>query len=187
MATSSVDWMSAGSGKASGAVDYYLKIPTINGEALAKGFEQQIAVDAFSFDVEQTLNIGSQSSGAGAGKITFNPFMIKKHYDTSSPKLFQAACVGQAFPSATFSIVKTGSGSKDGTSAPKPYIVVSFGLIAVKTITLQTIDAYPVEIIAFEYGEVNFQYSTMNLTTGALTAATKFGWDRVKNVSWSPS
>jgi hypothetical protein len=24
--------------------------------------------------IEQTLNIGSQSSGAGAGKITFNPF-----------------------------------------------------------------------------------------------------------------
>ena len=23
---------------------------------------------------EQTLNIGSQSSGAGAGKVTFNPF-----------------------------------------------------------------------------------------------------------------
>jgi bacteriocin-like protein len=27
-----------------------------------------------AFDIEQVLNIGSQSSGAGAGKITFNPF-----------------------------------------------------------------------------------------------------------------
>ena len=27
-----------------------------------------------SFDIEQVLNIGSQSSGAGAGKVTFNPF-----------------------------------------------------------------------------------------------------------------
>ena len=31
-------------------------------------------VEDFSFDIEQTLNIGSQSSGAGAGKVTFNPF-----------------------------------------------------------------------------------------------------------------
>jgi bacteriocin-like protein len=31
-------------------------------------------VKDFSFDIEQTLNIGSQSSGAGAGKVTFNPF-----------------------------------------------------------------------------------------------------------------
>jgi len=26
-----------------------------------------------SFEIEQVLNIGSQSSGAGAGKVTFNP------------------------------------------------------------------------------------------------------------------
>ena len=31
-------------------------------------------VNEFSFDIEQVLNIGSQSSGAGAGKVTFNPF-----------------------------------------------------------------------------------------------------------------
>ena len=31
-------------------------------------------VKDYSFDIEQTLNIGSQSSGAGAGKVTFNPF-----------------------------------------------------------------------------------------------------------------
>jgi hypothetical protein len=31
-------------------------------------------VTDYSFDVEQTLSIGSQSSGAGAGKVTFNPF-----------------------------------------------------------------------------------------------------------------
>jgi hypothetical protein len=31
-----------------------------------------------SFDIEQVLNIGSQSSGAGAGKVTFNPFSIRR-------------------------------------------------------------------------------------------------------------
>ena len=31
-------------------------------------------VSDYSFDIEQVLNIGSQSSGAGAGKVTFNPF-----------------------------------------------------------------------------------------------------------------
>ena len=28
---------------------------------------------------EQTLNVGSQSSGAGAGKVTFNPFSIVRN------------------------------------------------------------------------------------------------------------
>lgn len=36
------------------------------------GFE----IEDFSFDIEQTLNIGSQSTGAGAGKVTFNPFSV---------------------------------------------------------------------------------------------------------------
>jgi hypothetical protein len=31
-------------------------------------------VNDYSFDIEQVLNIGSQGSGAGAGKVTFNPF-----------------------------------------------------------------------------------------------------------------
>ena len=30
------------------------------------------------FDIEQTLSIGSQSTGAGAGKVTFNPFSITR-------------------------------------------------------------------------------------------------------------
>jgi type VI protein secretion system component Hcp len=32
--------------------------------------------------------IGSQSSGAGAGKITFNPFSITRKIDQSSPVFF---------------------------------------------------------------------------------------------------
>ncbi len=31
---------------------------------------------------------GSQSSGAGAGKVTFNPFLITKKIDKASPMLF---------------------------------------------------------------------------------------------------
>jgi hypothetical protein len=37
-----------------------------------------------SFDIEQTLSIGSQSSGAGAGKVTFNPFSITRKVDRAS-------------------------------------------------------------------------------------------------------
>jgi len=31
-----------------------------------------------SFDIEQILSIGSQSAGAGTGKVTFNPFSITR-------------------------------------------------------------------------------------------------------------
>jgi type VI protein secretion system component Hcp len=37
---------------------------------------------------EPTLSIGSQSTGAGAGKVTFNPFSITRKVDRSSPVFF---------------------------------------------------------------------------------------------------
>jgi type VI protein secretion system component Hcp len=32
---------------------------------------------------------GSQSTGAGAGKVTFNPFSITRKIDVSTPKLYE--------------------------------------------------------------------------------------------------
>ena len=39
-------------------------------------------VEDYSFDIEQALNIGSQSSGSGAGKVMFNPFSITRKMAT---------------------------------------------------------------------------------------------------------
>ena len=47
------------------------RLDQISGGAPSK---QLFEVSDYSFDIEQVLNIGSQSSGAGAGKVTFNPF-----------------------------------------------------------------------------------------------------------------
>src|ERR1700733_7831253 len=60
-------------------------------------------IDDFSFDIEQVLNVGSQSSGAGAGKVTFNPFQITKKIDSASTQLFQMAINGEAIKSISCS------------------------------------------------------------------------------------
>jgi type VI protein secretion system component Hcp len=43
----------------------------------------------FSFGVENPTTIGSATGGAGAGKIKFNEFTIKKTSDSASPAFFQ--------------------------------------------------------------------------------------------------
>jgi bacteriocin-like protein len=48
----------------------------------------QVSGGKYTFDIEQTLNIGSQSNGAGAGKVTFNPFSITRKVDRASPVFF---------------------------------------------------------------------------------------------------
>jgi type VI secretion system secreted protein Hcp len=45
-------------------------------------------IEDYSFDIEQTLSIGSHSSGAGAGKVRFNPFSITKKVDKASHIFF---------------------------------------------------------------------------------------------------
>jgi type VI protein secretion system component Hcp len=46
----------------------------------------QVSGGKGTFDIEQTLNIGSQSTGAG--KVTFNPFSITHKVDRASPVFF---------------------------------------------------------------------------------------------------
>src|ERR1700733_14900512 len=63
--------------------------------AAGKGFIFEVT--DYNFDIEQILSIGSQSRGAGAGKVSFNPFSITRSIDKSSPIMFQNACSGKAF------------------------------------------------------------------------------------------
>ncbi len=49
------------------------KAQGVRGGGKGKLFE----VEDYSFDVEQVLNIGSASSGAGAGKVSFNDLKPK--------------------------------------------------------------------------------------------------------------
>jgi hypothetical protein len=45
-------------------------------------------VSDYSFDIEQVLNIGSQSQGAGAGRTSFSAFSITRKVDKASPIFF---------------------------------------------------------------------------------------------------
>jgi type VI secretion system Hcp family effector len=73
----------------------FLKLDGISGEAKDKQHKGDIEISSFSFGVSNQLNIGSQSSGAGAGKVTFNAFNITKKIDKASPLLFNAAASGK--------------------------------------------------------------------------------------------
>src|SRR3954470_16812191 len=54
-------------------------------------------ITTLNVDVEQTLNIGSQATGAGAGKITFNPLSFSRPVDGASPIFFQNAASGTPY------------------------------------------------------------------------------------------
>ena len=69
-----------------------------------KAFE----IKDFSFGVENPTTIGSATGGAGAGKIKFNEFTIKKTTDKSSPLFFKNCCAGVHYGSVTIAMRKSG-------------------------------------------------------------------------------
>src|ERR1700743_2045745 len=55
------------------SLHYYVTFSLYDGTTLTVDGDKYFALDGFSFSDEQTLSIGSQSSGAGAGKAPFQP------------------------------------------------------------------------------------------------------------------
>lgn len=135
-------------------------------------------IEDFSFDIEQQLNIGSQATGAGAGKVTFNPFSITRKIDISSPGLFQMACSGTSFAEVCLGLRKSSGGDVTG----QIFLVFRFKLVAVKTISWSYDDESPKETITFEYGGLQVWY-TPQAADGSMGAAISGGWNRVLNTS----
>lgn len=159
-----------------------------NNEDLAKNpvpltSGQVFEVEDYSFDIEQTLNIGSQSSGAGAGKITFNPFSITRKIDKASPTFFDMACSGTAFKQVVLALRKSSSGGSGPAAlvSGQVFLRFDFKLVAVKTISWSHDDESPKEEVTFEYGGLQIRYA-QQLASGQLQPAIIGGWNRVKNV-----
>lgn len=142
-------------------------------------------IDDFSFDIEQVLNIGSQSSGAGAGKVTFNPFQITRKTDLASPKLYLMCCAGQHFRQVTLCL-RRGGGAADGNatmSSGTTFLRFDFGLVAVKTISWSGSDGdeSPKEEVTFEYGALKVQYQQQDFDGMPKGGVIPGEWNRVWN------
>lgn len=151
-------------------------------EELAKPFKAAAGrifeVESYNFDVEQTLSIGSQSSGAGAGKITFNPFGISRKIDVASPEFFKMACNGTAFKTVQLGLRKSAGTDQSGVF----YLRFDFKLVAVKTLGWEHDDEAPKENVTFEYGGLQIRYCQQE-PSGKLMGVTATGWNRVKNIA----
>ncbi len=140
-------------------------------------------ITEYSFDIEQTLNIGSQSSGAGAGKVTFNPFSITRKIDKASATFYQMACSGTAFETVVLMLRKSlGAGASANEVSGGVFLRFDFKLVAVKTISWAHDDEAPTESVTFEYGGLQMRYAQQE-ASGKLGTVFASGWNRVRNVA----
>lgn len=177
------------------AQDIYMKFTPYSGAVTTAGLGPNVTVkdgannvqltdylqvSSVQFDEEQTLNIGSQSSGAGAGKVSFNPLTITKSVDALTPKLYQFMCTGTPYKFVEILFVKPAT---DNNPAPVIYKVL-LKLAAVKTQAVSSVascaNGCVAESVSFEYGGM-IQYTYKPQANGSSTPIPA-GWNRVKNV-----
>jgi type VI protein secretion system component Hcp len=94
---------------ASGKARLLLRIPSLISTKPGAPRPPDLVLTSVSWGVSNPAQVGSGAGGAGAGKITFNPFSITRKTDAASPKLFQAAATGTHFAGATILVIPPGA------------------------------------------------------------------------------
>ena len=137
------------------AVDYYLKLDGIQGEATDADFKDQINLLSFSWGGNQVSSAGTRSAGSGAGKVELSDFSVTKHYDKSSPQLFKALCAGAHTATGVLSAVKAGAGGKH-------FLKLSFEELFVTSLHVSATDELPTESVSFSYKQIKIDYSVQD-------------------------
>ena len=89
------------------AVDMFIKIGDLKGEASDSSHKEEIDVLSWSWGMSQsgTTHMGG---GGGSGKVSVQDLSFTKYIDKSSPNLLLGCCNGKHHPEAKLTIRKAG-------------------------------------------------------------------------------
>jgi type VI secretion system secreted protein Hcp len=153
------------------AVDAFITFEKASVGSEPEGFE----IEDFSFGIENPTTIGSATGGAGAGKIKFNEFTIKKTADRASATFFKNCCAGAHYKSVIIHIRKAGG---DPAASRKEFLRFKFGTVFTTKIDWSGPgDEGPEESITFVYGKLAVKFIPQEPGSQPVAA----GWDQVLN------
>src|ERR1022692_4063267 len=81
------------------AVDYFLKIDGIEGEAQDKTHKNEIQLQSWSWGETNTGSMGA-GGGGGSGKVAMQDFHFVMHVNKATPKLVLACPTGEQIKGA---------------------------------------------------------------------------------------
>ncbi len=96
----------------------------------------------------------SKSTGAGAGRASFNEFVITKQVDKSSPKLALACATGKHFPKVTITLRKAG-----GTKQQYLTYTLTNAIISSYQTGGSGHNVTPTESLSLNFTKIQFTYS----------------------------
>lgn len=156
------------------AVDMFLKIEGIKGEAQDDKHKGEIDVLSWSWGASQTGTTHT-GSGGGAGKVAVNDVTVTKYIDRSTPLLMQQCFTGKHIKLALLTVRKAGGN-------PLEYIKIKMedAIIASVSVGGSGGEDRLTENVSINFAKVHFDY-TPQKPDGSADAAVPFGYDIAAN------
>lgn len=146
------------------AVDMFLKIDGIDGEAMDPGHENEIQVESFSFGESQFGTVrGASGGGGGAGKVQVQDIHFVTKLDKSTPILMLACATGEHIKEAVLTCRKAG----DATGGARfEYLKVCFVDILVSSYQTggSAGDVVPTDQISLNFAKIEMTYTYQDQT-----------------------
>ncbi len=160
------------------AVDMFMKIGDIKGEAQDTAHKDEIDVLAWSWGVSQsgTMHAGG---GGGGGKANFQDLSFSKWIDKSSPNLLGFCASGEQFKEAKLTVRKAGGKN------PLEYLIITMKNCIVTSISTGGSGGEDrlTENVTLNFSEVKIEYQPQKPDGSKDGGAIPWGWDISKNKS----
>jgi type VI secretion system secreted protein Hcp len=156
------------------AVDMFMKIDGVSGEAKDSAHSDEIDVIAWTWGLQQS---GSRHAGGGggSGKVNIQDLSFTKYVDKSSTDLMLFCCNGKHVKEATLTVRKAGE-------SPLEYIKVKMSDCLISGVTTGGSGGEDrlTENVTLNFAKVEVEY-TPQKEDGSGDAPATMGWDVAKN------
>jgi len=158
------------------AVDMFIKIGDIDGEAQDKEHGGEIDVLAWSWGMSQsgTMHMGG---GGGGGKVSIQDLSFTKYVDKSTPTLYQYCANGEQMDEAKLTVRKAG-GKK-----PLEYVIITMKGVIVTSVSAGGSGGEDrlTENVTLNFAEVKYEYQPQDQKGAKDGGLIKFEYDIAKN------
>jgi type VI secretion system secreted protein Hcp len=147
------------------AIEYFLKLEGIAGEAAASKHTSEIEVKSWSWAASNPASISGQ--GLSAGKFALSDLSITKPVDKSSAKLLELCCTGKHISKGVLTCAKS-----TGDKNPADYLTLKLEEIVITSLQCggSSGEDIGIESMSLTAGKYTFDYKLQG-KDGTLTAA----------------
>ncbi len=159
------------------AVDMFIKIGDVKGEARDKAHVDEIDVLAWSWAMAQSGSM-HMGGGGGAGKVNINDLSFTKFVDKASPNLMMACSSGKHYPEAKLTVRKAGGDSQ------VEYLVITLKEVLVSSLSTGGSGGEDrlTENVSLNFAQVLVDYQPQKADGAKDGGPIKYGWNIRENV-----